>query len=479
MSTTRWTLRRRLVLVVVALLAAMAAVTGLVSALALRASLIDQIDQRLVAASDRATRSPGPVGFDRLPPGLRNPQEVGTVVVSTVAGRIVGGYYDESGSFQPLSAEQTGELLGIPTDGSPHTVGISSLGDYRAMASSGRGGATVVTGLPMADAATTVRRFMAAEVAVLLLGLVVAGVLAAVLVRRELRPLVRVSRTAGRIAELPLERGEVAIVERVPSDDADPSTEVGQVGSSLNRMIDHVENALTARQESETQVRQFVADASHELRTPLASIRGYAELVRRLPEGVPDDAVQAMARVESESVRMTELVDDMLLLARLDAGRDLDSSRVDLSALAVDAVADAHAAGPDHVWQLDFQGDETEMVVLGDEPRLRQVLANLLSNARSHTPAGTTVVLALSRAGEWIELVVRDDGPGISDELTSRLFQRFSRGDTARARDHGSTGLGLAIVEAVVVAHGGSIDVDGTPGATTFTVSLPAAPAAD
>ncbi len=479
MSTTRWTLRRRLVIVVVALLAAMTVLTGLVSALALRSSLIDQIDQRLVAASDRATRAPGAGGFDRLPPGLRNPQDVGTVVVATVAGRTVGGYFNEAGVFQPLSDEQTAQLLAAPADGAPQTVAVPALGNYRVLATPGRAGATVVTGLPMAEAATTVRRFVAAEVAVLVLGLLMAGVLAAALVRRELRPLVRVSRTAGRIVELPLDRGEVAIAERVPAEDADPSTEVGQVGWSLNRMIDHVEGALSARQESETHVRQFVADASHELRTPLASIRGYAELVRRLPEGVPADAVQAMSRVESESVRMTQLVDDMLLLARLDAGRDLDATRVDLSALAVDALADAHAAGPDHLWQLDLGDSGTPRVVLGDEPRLRQVLANLLSNARAHTPAGTTVELRLSHAGDWIRLIVRDDGPGIPDELAGRLFQRFSRGDTSRARNHGSTGLGLAIVEAVVTAHGGSIVVDGTPGATTFTVSLPAAPAAD
>jgi two-component system OmpR family sensor kinase len=283
---------------------------------------------------------------------------------------------------------------------------------------------------------------------------------------------------------MPLARGEVDIRERVPEQDTDPATEVGKVGAALNRMLGHVEAALTARHESETQVRRFVADASHELRTPLASIRGYAELVQRLPGDLPDDAVRAMGRVESEARRMTTLVEDMLLLARLDAGRDLDLTEVDVAALAVDAVADAHVAGPDHVWRLDLgeaqedADDDVDLppaLVTGDEHRLRQVLVNLLSNARVHTPAGTTVTVGVRQEGEQVVLRVQDDGPGIAEPLRSRLFQRFARGDESRNRAAGSTstGLGLAIVHAVVTAHGGTIDVDGTPGATTFTVRLP------
>ncbi|HWS57919.1 MAG TPA: HAMP domain-containing sensor histidine kinase, partial [Actinotalea sp.] len=274
--------------------------------------------------------------------------------------------------------------------------------------------------------------------------------------------------------------GEVTL-QRVPEADTDPGTEVGQVGAALNRLLGHVEGALAARHESEMQVRQFVADASHELRTPLASIRGYAELVRRLPGPMPDDALRAMERVESESHRMTALVEDMLLLARLDAGRAVGEHEVDLAALAVDAVADAHAAGPDHVWRLDLPGGQDDedipaCTVVGDEHRLRQVLVNLLSNARVHTPTGTTVVTSVRTDGSSVTLRVRDDGPGIAPALVPRLFQRFTRGDAARSPGTGSTGLGLAIVAAVVAAHGGQITADGTPGATTFTVRLPAAP---
>ena len=192
--------------------------------------------------------------------------------------------------------------------------------------------------------------------------------------------------TATRVAELPLDRGEVALAERVPDADTDPRTEVGQVGAALNRMLDHVGNALEARHASETQVRQFVADASHELRTPLAAIRGYAELSRRSREPVPDEVAHVLRRVESEAQRMTALVEDLLLLARLDAGRPLAHDPVDLTMLVVDAVSDAHAAGPGHDWQLDLPDEP--VVVTGDGARLHQVLANLLANARTHTPAG-------------------------------------------------------------------------------------------
>jgi two-component system OmpR family sensor kinase len=314
------------------------------------------------------------------------------------------------------------------------------------------------------------------EVAVAVAGLGAAAAAGTVLVRRELRPLHRVAATATRVAELPLDRGEVVLADRVPAEDTDPATEVGQVGAALNRLLGHVESSLAARQESETQVRQFVADASHELRTPLASIRGYAELVRRSPEALPDDAVRAVTRVESEALRMTSLVEELLLLARLDAGRELERAEVDLTALALDAVADAHVTAPDHVWRLDVDDDpEHPPLVRGDEDRLRQVLVNLLANARVHTPPGTAVDVRVRADGEHVTVEVRDDGPGIAPELVPHLFGRFTRGDSSRNRASGSsTGLGLAIVHAVVGAHGGTIAVESAAGRTAFTVRLPA-----
>ncbi len=557
LRASRWTLRRRLVAVVLVLLAAVATVMGAVSTIALRASLLGQIDDRLRSASQRAVEAPqrlddrgqaptgtstgsagsgdsgtgtdgstgaatsgtdgstgstGPSGSTSgttdpaggtqqpgqdqgqtgIPPAFGLPgQDVGTVIVFERGGTVSAGYLDDSGEVQQLTDDQLSTLMSLTPDGDPTTVDLPDLGTYRVVAVMSEAGDTSVTAIPVSSVTATVDKYLVVEIAVALLGLVAAGWFATVLIRRELRPLDRVAATAARVAEMPLSHGEVAIHERVPERDTDPSTEVGKVGSALNRMLGHVETALTVRHESETQVRRFVADASHELRTPLASIRGYAELVQRLPGDLPDDAVRAMERVESEARRMTGLVEDMLLLARLDAGRDLDLEEVDLAAIAVDAVADAHVAGRDHVWQLDLghtpdadgeEDEETDLspaLVLGDEHRLRQVLVNLLSNARVHTPPGTTVVVAVRQHADDMELRVSDDGPGIAEPLRSRLFERFARGDASRNRAAGSTGLGLAIVHAVVTAHGGTIEVDGTPGRTTFTVRLPRPPHED
>jgi two-component system OmpR family sensor kinase len=238
-------------------------------------------------------------------------------------------------------------------------------------------------------------------------------------------------------------------------------------------MLDHVGNALEARHASETQVRQFVADASHELRTPLAAIRGYAELSRRSPAPIPDEIAHVLGRVESEAKRMTGLVEDLLLLARLDAGRPLAHDPVDLTMLVVDAVSDAHAAGPRHYWQLDLP--EEPVTVVGDQQRLHQVLANLLANARTHTPEGTTVTVAVCATDDAAVLRVSDSGPGIPAELRPHIFERFARGDSSRSRAAGSSGLGLSFVSAVVAAHRGTVSVESRPGQTAFTVRLPLA----
>jgi two-component system OmpR family sensor kinase len=273
------------------------------------------------------------------------------------------------------------------------------------------------------------------------------------------------------VTGLELASGDVAIAERVPEAESDPRTEVGQVGAALNRMLGHVEEALVARQRSEEKVRRFVADASHELRTPLASIRGYAELTRRIDAELPDDAIRSLDRIESESIRMTALVEDLLELARLDEGRGLAVGEVELVRLVTDAVGDAYAAAPDHEWEV--VAPDPPLEVEGDAARLHQVVVNLLANAHRHTPTGTAVTVTLGGEGDEVVLTVADDGPGIPDELQPRLFERFARGDSSRARGSGSTGLGLAIVAAVVEAHGGSIAVTSVPGDTRVTVRLP------
>ena len=347
------------------------------------------------------------------------------------------------------------------------------------------------TGLPLAGLHDFLRDVALTEAVVFTSVVVLAGILGTFWVRFSLRPLRRVATTASQVAELPLESGEVSLPAGVP--DTDPGTETGQVGLAFNRMLGHVENALRRRAASEARLRRFAADASHELRTPLAAIRGYAELALLRRGDAPQELTHALGRVLSESTRMSVLVDDLLLLARLDAGRPLSSEPVDMTRLAIDATSDAQVARPGHRWVLELPDDPE--VVLGDEHRLRQVLGNLLSNAGRHTPDGTTVTVRVSGVlpeGEpgtgagsvahgalppapRLVVSVADDGPGIPGELLPDLFERFTRADTSRshAPDASSTGLGLAIVDAVVTAHDGAALVTSRPGFTRFTIVLP------
>lgn len=257
--------------------------------------------------------------------------------------------------------------------------------------------------------------------------------------------------------------------ERVP--DTDPRTEVGRVGRAFNRMLQHVEESLARRLASEQRLRRFAADASHELRTPVATIRGHAELALRSRGPVPDEVRHALGRVRCESVRMGELVDDLLLLARLDAGRPLAAEPVDLTRLVLDAVSDARATGPEHRWVLRLP--EEPVVLRGDERGLQQVLTNLLANARTHTPPGTRVTVGLTERVNEVEILVQDDGPGVPETLQAEVFDRFVRTDNGRSRSAGGTGLGLAITQAVTTAHGGRVALTSRPGHTAFQVWLP------
>ena len=588
-AVRRRSLRARLVAGVLGLVLITSALVGAFSTLALRHTLMERLDEKLVAASDRAAarrheaagkstgddgcradRSDDPGGADKpdrpVPAGLDAPgQSTGTLTIisSGAAGSptVAAGYIDSGGLYQSLSEAETRALLSLEPTGEPVTVTISSLGDYRVVASrDSKSGDLVVTGLSMAGDNALVRTQLLIEIMIALLGATAAALAGRAMVRSSLAPLERVAATAERVASQPLASGEVRIRERVADADLDSSQEVGQVGAALNTLLGHVEEALSARQRSETQVRQFVADASHELRTPLASIRGYTELIAREGAGaaLPEEATHALERVHSESVRMTGLVEDLLLLARLDAGRELRREEVDLLGVLLDTVADARAAGPDHVWELDLSalgspdgeggaedadgGDRADdaggepPLVVGDEARLRQVLVNLLANARVHTPPGTRVTTRLSRgpgaaggpgagtadpgatpgvdpaaggangaptpgasrapggsggapaapsdaAGTWV-ITIGDDGPGIDPAVRDRIFERFARADASRERRTGSTGLGMSIALAIVTAHRGVLTVDSvragddpaSPQAhgTTFTVTLPA-----
>lgn len=490
MTQSRWSLRTRLLAGMLALFTVVCAVATVAIELSLRGYLVDQLDDQLRDASQRLGRPPGggngngpgpPDG--RPPPFFEGPGDD----VGTLAARVVNGSVDQASYVRDLEgsvaatavpAQYRDRLATVSPDRGPQTIDLGELGEYRVVARRGRGQDVLISGLPLEqidDAQRTIGLLVAGVMAG---GLVIAGLAGTLIVRTALRPLNRVAATASRVAELPLDRGEVALSVRVPEADTNPRTEVGKVGNALNRMLGHVGAALAARQASELRVRRFVADASHELRTPLAAIRGYAELTRRGNQQVPPDVAYALRRVESESARMTVLVNDLLLLARLDSAdpdttRALASEPVDLSRLAVDAASDAHVAGPDHRWQLDLP--EESITVLGDESQLHHVLGNLLANARTHTPAGTTVTVHLTTTYDEALLSVTDNGPGIPPALLPQVFDRFARGDTSRSRAAGSTGLGLAIVAAVVQAHHGTVSVDSIPGLTTFTVRLPLA----
>jgi two-component system, OmpR family, sensor kinase len=471
------TLRSQLIAAILVLVAVVCGVVGVATTFAVRQYMIGQLDGQLVAAGKRSSFAhgqPPPSYPDSGPSFLSTPgQAAGTVGALFRAGDVQAAVLDEYGRPSALATDQIAALQSLPPDGRPRHIDLGGLGDYRAVAHQERDGDIVVTALPLGDLEKTIWWLIGIEAVVAGGALLLAGIGGTAIVRLSLRPLDRVATTASRVSELELATGEVDLSVRVPDVDTDARTEVGRVGAALNRMLGHVGDALRVRHASEMRVRQFVADASHELRTPLAAIRGYAELTRRGKETVPPDVAHALVRVESESERMTHLVDDLLLLARLDSGRPLAEEPVDLSRLVVDAVSDARAAGPDHRWLLDVP--EEVITVPGDPARLHQVLANLLANARTHTPPQTKVTASLQVRNGWAVVSVTDDGPGIPDALQPEVFERFARGDTSRSRAAGSTGLGLSIVAAVVEAHRGHVEVTSRPGMTSFVVRLPRA----
>ena len=340
---------------------------------------------------------------------------------------------------------------------------VESSGDgprYRVLANRVTGG-TLIVAASLQDTAQTLRRLLATEVVVsaAVLGLVAASSL--YVVRVGLRPLEAMAETADAIAEGDLTR-RVAVEEQ--------GAEVARLGAALNTMLGRIEGAFAERRESEERLRRFVADASHELRTPLTSIRGYAELFRRGASDNPEDLQRAMRRIEEESDRMGVLVEDLLLLARLDQRRPLEAAPVDLAAIAVDAVADAVAVDQERTYRVDA----APAPVLGDDARLRQVATNLLANARTHTPPGTAVRVRTSVIDGTAVLEVSDDGPGIPPEEATRVFERFYRADPSRTG--GGSGLGLSIVAAIAEASGGrAVVVPSTGGqGATFRIELPA-----
>ncbi|MEO9323263.1 ATP-binding protein [Nocardioides sp. C4-1] len=461
------TLASRLVVTAVLLVAVVSLLVGTATTLAMRGYLTGQLDEKVLDSRPPLGGPAGPdgrpdAGRDEAGPRFGNQGEGALQAeLGTGHGRILRRDYLDS---DPLPSSDLAVLDEVPTDGKVHEVRLS-VGTYRVTATDtdSRPG-VVVTGLPTVDLDDSVGSLVRIELLLGVLAMLAAALVARTVVRRQLRPLHEVASTAHVVASLPLAEGEIGVTERVPAHLTDERTEVGQVGAALNTLLAHVETSLDARHASEQRVRQFVADASHELRTPLTTIAGYTELARRRPDDA-EAAATALAKVADESTRMTALVEDLLLLARLDSGRPLERVPVDLTRLLLEAVSDARVVAPDHHWRLELPDEAIE--VTGDELRLHQVVTNLLTNARKYTPAGTTVTVTAGPGG----FTVRDDGPGFPAELVPHAFERFVRADAARHRE-GGVGLGLALVEAIVTAHGGSVTLTSEPGDTSVVVRL-------
>ncbi|MCB5273197.1 putative sensor histidine kinase TcrY [Arthrobacter sp. SO5] len=496
-----WHLRTRLVLVAMGLLVAICGAVGLFSYASMDLFLTKQLDAQIGQASERAREFGRPA--QGIAGGRPDPLDARGQGVGTLNARILNGAVSRAGFLagdatrKSLSPGDDDVLLELAPNGIPADRTLSA-GDYRLTAVRAPYGDVIITGLPLAEKQNTLASLVWTMLVVSGGGLVIIGLAGTALIRRTMQPLEQLSAVATQVSRLRLDAGEVALAVRVPASAAHPGTEVGSVGHALNQMLDNVSNALEARQQSETKVRQFVADASHELRTPLTAIRGYTELLR-MSEHFTPDGEQSLARVQNQSLRMSTLVEDLLLLARLDEGQPLKPSDVDLTQLAIETVSDEKVMAPDHTWQLELS--EEPVMVRGDAARLHQVLANLLSNARKHTEPGTTVVTGVMRSpGGGAVVTVTDNGAGIDPDFVGRIFSRFARADPSRhnpaaamvragsplaagtpvgaptqGTSEGTSGLGLSIVQSIVEAHGGTVGVTSRPGRTEFVVRLPAA----
>jgi len=447
-----------LLLVACGLLASGVAVTSI-----LRHSLFDRVDQSLLEASAGWAQEP----HEDIPTG-RGPNPA----------RPPSNFYvqavDERGNvWMTINDRKARPALPEGDDVGPVPVTIGSLGPsdarWRAVSVRGADGDLVTVAMDLSDVQSTLRALVWLQIGIGAGVLSILGVLGYVVVHRSLQPLVEMEETAAAIAAGDLDR-------RVPQ--RDPGTEVGQLSLALNGMLARIQGAVAASddsaaqaRESEERMRRFITDASHELRTPLTTIRGFAELYR---QGAARDMDLLMERIEGESRRMGVLVEDLLLLARMDTQRPLERRRVDLLALASDAVHDARAVAPSRLISLEVLDGPGTPEVIGDDARLRQVLGNLVANALQHTPETAPIVLRVGTVGDDAVLEVEDAGPGMAPADAYRVFERFYRADTSRTRASGGTGLGLSIVEALVRAHDGRVSIRTAPGAgCCFRVAIP------
>lgn len=467
-------LRRRMTLLV----AALAIVLSVGVLLAASSIFLRQLDSSLDAAQARQQRAIGGGNWGERAPGIDAVgMSEGTVIVAVWPDGTVRGDTIGQDRVLPLTVEAAEALLSVPADGSKHTLNVPGMGQYRV---EGRGHQFlyIVVALPMEQLQRNLGWLTLFAAGLGLVSVAVAAVLTRAATDKITRPLRALGQASVEVAQLPLDTGVGALTTRVAPTQLPPTHEISQLTTAFNHMLANVEGALAARHASEQKLRQFVADASHELRNPLASIRGYSELAQKATgsadPAAADDVTFALGRINSESTRMSKLVHDLLLLARLDADAPLEPRPVDVVEIVLNGVSDARAADDSHNWRLELPSEG--VVVQADANQLHQVVVNLLSNARTHTPAGTTVTASVRTEDGRAVLEVVDDGPGIPADIVAHVFERFSRADSSRAHTHEpSTGLGLAIVQAVVSRFGGTTAVESRPGQTRFTVSLPLA----
>ena len=483
---SQWSLRNRLVLGVVILSTLGFTASGLVAQKQIESFLIHQIDDQLINVASGSLPRVSLAGIvnddeyqerrgrqerddDDVPqtPLDRVPTSISLTLLNAT-GEIVGGI---GGDLNSVSVR---DYIGgySPTDvakfqGRPFTIKATGE-NFRVLAlplPSGLGSVTIAQSLNDVD-----RTLSRLQWLFFFIGLVIVCLIALAsrtMIKVGLKPLSEVENTAERIAE-----GNLSA--RLP--EAKSTTEVGRLTTSLNTMLSRIEESFALRKASEDKLRRFVADASHELRTPLTAIRGFAELHRQGAIVGEEDTKQLLARIEGESIRMGSLVEDLLLLARLDQSREMESLPVDIAAVTRDAVASAQAAGPSH--PISLTADVSELYILGDKNRIHQVVANLLANAKTHTPDGTKITVSITRSEDGVRISVTDNGPGLSEDDQKRIFERFYRADSSRVRVDGEgSGLGLSIVDAVMQAHGGNVSVSSELGkGATFVLFFPQAP---
>jgi two-component system OmpR family sensor kinase len=453
-------IRRRLAIVVVVTIAAVMGVAGLVVVRVLEDRLIADTDARLTQVAERLPRISGllELGGHRAQSGFESHALIEVGPDGKIRSEIPSG---PAGNPDPLP-----DVAGLDAPSAPVTLRSTGIDgpSYRAVATELPDGGALIVAVPLTDVEATL-----AETRSILLGagvgaLAVAAALVWLSIRRGLRPIDDMINAAERIAN-----GELTARTTAPN----PASEVGHLSAALNTMLDRIEQAVATKTESEARMRRFVADASHELRTPLTSIRGYAELHRQGATS-PEEVARGMARIEREAQHMAALVDDLLLLARLDQGRPLENDRVDLTRIVEETVAHVRGADPQRSFVVDLP--DGPAIVRGDRLRLRQVLDNLLANVRDHTDPGTIATVTLAANDGTATLTVADNGAGMSPDEAAHAFERFWQAEPTPTHPRAGTGLGLAIVAELVAAHGGTITLDTSSGAgTRFTITLPTA----